>query len=106
MTTPKGSQAQRSAALNGAIRGRQAGLHGAFADQPHIAVGPDSVWVSFGSYPSLRSLSGVIQAFGAKVSGLGLFGSFSAPETGANASRVGDYGHTAVGPDGQVMVIY
>src|SRR6058998_3599054 len=37
-----------------------------FGDQPSIAVGPSSVWVSYTSVPS-----GEVQAFGAIVSGLG-----------------------------------
>src|SRR5712691_4729023 len=36
------------------------------ADQPSISAGPNSVWVSYTSFPST-----VVQAFGASVSGLG-----------------------------------
>ena len=71
------------------------------ADQPSIAVGPDSVWVSYASYPS-----GLIQAAGAHVRGLGDFGPFSSPETVPAPNGLGNYGDTAVGPDGEVLVIY
>ena len=70
-------------------------------DQPSIAVGPNSVWVSYTFFPGTQ-----IQAFGAPVTGLGQFGSFSAPESVPSPHGNGDYGDTAVGPDGQVMVTY
>jgi hypothetical protein len=47
-----------------------------------------------------------VQAFGANVSGLGSFGSFSALETVPTSNGQGDYGDTAVGPNGEVVVIY
>src|SRR6266700_3947577 len=71
------------------------------ADQPSISAGPNSVWVSYTSFPST-----VVQAFGASVTGLGTFGSFSATESVPTSAGRGDYGDTAVGPDGQVMVTY
>jgi hypothetical protein len=70
-------------------------------DQPSIAVGPNSVWVSFTDYPGTR-----VKAFGAPVTGLGQFGSFSAPESVPTSNGRGGYGDTAVGPNGQVMVTY
>src|SRR6266852_2647952 len=70
-------------------------------DQPSISAGAGSVWVSYTSFPST-----VIQAFGARVTGLGTFGSFSAPESVPTANGRGDFGDTAVGPNGQVMVTY
>jgi hypothetical protein len=70
-------------------------------DQPSISVGLDSVWVSYTSFPST-----VVQAFGASVTGLGTFGSFSPPESVPTSAGRGDYGDTAVGPNGQVMVTY
>jgi len=73
----------------------------ASGDQPSISVGPHSVWVSYTSYPST-----VVQASGASVSGLGQFGSFSAPQSVPTSDGRGNYGDTAVGPDGQVMVTY
>jgi hypothetical protein len=71
-----------------------------FGDQPSIAVGQNSVWVSFTASPGKQ-----IQAFGAPVTGLGQFGSFSAPENVPSPGN-GDYGDTTVGPAGQVMVTY
>jgi len=70
-------------------------------DQPSISAGAGSVWVSYTSFPST-----VVQAFGAHVTGLGKFGSFSAPESVPTSAGRGDYGDTAVGPNGQVMVTY
>ena len=70
-------------------------------DQPSIAVGPNSVWVSYTSIPS-----GEVQAFGASVSGLGSFGSFSALPTVPTSNGQGDFGDTAVGPNGEVVVTY
>jgi hypothetical protein len=69
-------------------------------DQPSIAVGPNSVWVSYTFFPGTQ-----IKAFGARVTGLGQFSSFSAPESVPSPGN-GDYGDTAVGPAGQVMVTY
>ena len=69
-------------------------------DQPSIAVGSNSVWVSYTRTPGNQ-----IQAFGGPVTGLGHFGSFSTPENVPSPGN-GDYGDTAVGPAGQVMVTY
>jgi hypothetical protein len=69
-------------------------------DQPSIAAGSNSVWVSYTRTPGKQ-----IQAFGAPVTGLGGFGSFSAPENVPSPGN-GDYGDTAVGQAGQVMVTY
>ena len=74
---------------------------GASADQPSIGVGQNSVWVSYTSYPS-----SVVQASGARVRGLGRFGRFTNPESVPTSAGRGNFGGTAVGPDGQVMVIY
>jgi len=71
------------------------------SDQPSIAVGPTSVWVSYTS-----EKSGEVQAFGASVTGLGAFGTFSAIETVPTSNGQGDYGDTSVGPNGEVVVIY
>src|SRR6201994_182284 len=76
------------------------------ADQPHIAVGPHSVWVSYASFATVASLKGFIQASGAPVSGLGRYGAFSWPETVPAPRGQNDYGGVAVGPDGQVTVIW
>jgi hypothetical protein len=71
------------------------------SDQPSISVGSNSVWVSWTRTPGNQ-----IQASGARVNGLGRFGSFSAPENVPSPGSNGDYGDTAVGPSGQVMVTY
>jgi hypothetical protein len=70
-------------------------------DQPSIAVGQNSVWISYTFFPGTQ-----IQAFGAPITGLGQFGSFTAPENVPSPHGNGDYGDTAVGPAGQVMVTY
>ena len=77
-----------------------ADLQTKLGDQPSIAVGPNSVWVSFTATPGKQ-----VQAFGARVTGLGSFDSFTAPENVPSPGN-GDYGDTAVGPAGQVMVTY
>jgi hypothetical protein len=71
------------------------------SDQPSIAVGPGSVWVSYSFFPGKQ-----MQAFGAPVTGLGQFGAFTAPENVPSPGSNGDYGDTAVGPNGQVMLTY
>ena len=78
-----------------------ADLQTKFGDQPSIASGPSSVWISFTASPGNQ-----IEAFGAPVTGLGQFGSFNAPELVPSPGGNGDYGDTAVGPAGQVMVTY
>ena len=70
-------------------------------DQPSIAVGQNSVWISYTFFPGTQ-----IQALGAPITGLGQFGSFTAPESVPSPHSNGDYGDTAVGPAGQVMVTY
>jgi hypothetical protein len=75
-------------------------LQTGFGDQPSIAVGANSVWVSFTSFPGTD-----IEAFGARVTGLGQFGAFTAPQSVPSHGK-GDYGDTAVGPEGQLMVTY
>ena len=71
------------------------------SDQPSIAVGADSVWVSYSFFPGKQ-----MQAFGAHVTGPGQYGAFTAPENVPSPGSNGDYGDTAVGPDGQVMLTY
>jgi hypothetical protein len=95
-TKPTGSRAPQGAA---AKRLHPKGTSS--ADQPSISAGPHSVWVSYTSYPST-----VVQASGASVSGLGRFGGFSAPQSVATSDGRGNFGDTAVGPEGQVMVTY
>jgi len=98
-TTPTGSKAPAGATPK-RLRPPRANPN-LLGDQPSISAGPNSVWVSYTSFPST-----VVQAFGASVSGLGQFGSFSAPESVPTSSGRGDYGDTSVGPNGQVMVTY
>ena len=69
-------------------------------DQPSISAGAGSVWISWTSF------DGSIQASGAPVTGLGQVGAFSAAQGIPGSTRFGDYGDTAVGPDGQVFVVY
>ena len=71
------------------------------ADQPSISAAAGSVWVSYTVYPST-----VVQASGADVTGLGEFGEFSKVQNVHTSFGKGNYGDTAVGPDGEVMVIY
>jgi hypothetical protein len=71
------------------------------SDQPSISAGANSVWVSYTFHYGKE-----IQAVGARVRGLGQFGRFTAPETLPSPDGNGDYGDTAVGPGGQVMVTY
>ncbi|MDP9344082.1 MAG: glycoside hydrolase [Actinomycetota bacterium] len=97
-TTPPGSAAINDAQ---ARRLNSPRAPGASADQPSISAGPGSVWVSYTSFPSV-----VVQAFGASVAGLGQFGTFTAPQSVPTNAGVGDYGDTAVGPGGQVLVTY
>jgi hypothetical protein len=96
-TKPTGSRAPKNAQPK-RLRG---GGKGATGDQPSIATGPNSVWVSYSSYPFT-----VIQASGASVTGLGQFGSFSPVQSVPTSTGRGNFGDTAVGPDGQVMVTY
>jgi hypothetical protein len=69
-------------------------------DQPSISTGANSVWVSWTSF------DGTIQASGASINGLGQVGAFSPAQKIPGANGSGDYGDTAVGPDGQVFVVY
>ena len=69
-------------------------------DQPSIAVGAGQVWSSWTSFSN-----GKIQASGAAVTGLGQVGPFTPAQT-AVGHTTGDFGDTAIGPDGQVMVTY
>jgi hypothetical protein len=71
------------------------------ADQPYLAVGPGSVWVSYASTPS-----GVVQAAGAKVTGRGRFGPFIKPQNVPTRMGRGDASGLAIGPHGQVLVTY
>jgi hypothetical protein len=69
-------------------------------DQPSIACGPGSVWISWTSF------DGPIQASGAAVTGLGQVGAFTPVQGITTGNPFGDYGDTAVGPDGQVFIVF
>jgi hypothetical protein len=70
-------------------------------DQPNMAVGPTSVWVSY------ANATGGISASGATDTGLGAasIGLFSAPRE-LPGSTFGNFGSIAIGPSGQVIVVY
>jgi hypothetical protein len=69
-------------------------------DQPSIAAAAGSVWISWTGF------DGSVQASGAPVTGLGQVGAFSPAQGISSGNRLGDYGDTAIGPDGQVFVVY
>jgi hypothetical protein len=78
-------------------------------DQPTVAVGPGqngvggSVWVLF-NQPINNGNTDVLKLAGASVTGLGSTVSFGTPATVPSGS--GSYGDVAVGPSGQVMIVY
>lgn len=69
-------------------------------DQPSVAAATGSLWVSWTSFSS-----GIVQAAGAPVAGLGQVGAFGPPQTTVGHNK-GDYGDTVIGPNGQVMLVY
>src|SRR5439155_17665289 len=69
-------------------------------DQPSIAAGAGSVWISW------TASDGSIQASGAPVTGLGQVGAFTPAQGIASGNRLGDYGDTAIGPNGEVFVVF
>ena len=77
---------------------------GGFFDQPDLATGAGSVWVSASVNNGVNTTFGMYAA-GAPVTGLGNVGTFITPEfvTGSAGGNVGDI---AIGPSGQVMVAY
>jgi len=84
-----------------ATKGTRFWSRAASSDQPSIATGAGSVWITYTSEPSV-----VVQAAGAPVTGLGVYGSFGAPQSVPTTTGKGDYGDIAIGPSGQVLVIY
>ncbi|HJT78478.1 MAG TPA: sialidase family protein, partial [Gemmataceae bacterium] len=72
---------------------------GGTPDQPSIAVGAGSVWLSW------TDSGGNIEAVGARVTGQGAVGAFPAPQVLPDSAN-GDFGGIAVGPTGQVLVTY
>lgn len=75
--------------------------HGQAVDQPFVATGPGSVWVSYAN-----AASGVVQAAGARVTGRGGYGKFSPPRSIPTRHGYGGASSLAIGPHGQVLVIY
>ncbi len=67
-------------------------------DQPNIAAGAGSLWVSY------TNENGDVEAAGATVTGLGSVGAFSRQVL--PGSNGGDFGDIAIGPTGQVVVTY
>lgn len=68
------------------------------ADQPTIATGANSVWITYNdTFP---------MATGAPVTGLGQVGQFNTPEFIFNATNDGNFGDIAIGPNGEVLVAY
>jgi hypothetical protein len=73
---------------------------GANVDQPTVAVGAGSVWVTWNK-------AGTIYARGAAVTGLNTIGAFNAIQAAPNSNTVsGQFGDLAIGPSGQVTVSY
>ena len=66
-------------------------------DQPTVVAGVNSVWVTW------RDDSGGIAARGRSVTGPLTFGAWGAEQ---DISTVGNYGDIAIGPAGEVMVVY
>src|SRR5204862_4723337 len=73
-------------------------------DQPSVATGPSavagqgSVWITY------TDSSGRLVVRGAAVTGLGAIGSFGSAQVAPGPG--GDFGDIAIGPTGQVMVVY
>jgi len=82
---------------NGGNSFTQIGSFSGGVDQPTITAGANSVWVCY-------NLSGSMVARGASVSGLGVVGAFSGVLTVPSAT--GSFGDIAIGPSGQVMLVY
>src|SRR5262249_54758832 len=70
-------------------------------DQPAIAVGAGSVWITFNN--------GDVEAAGAPVTGRGAIGNFTPVEAAPgsqSATFSGNFGDIAIGPHGEVLVTY
>ncbi len=73
---------------------------GALVDQPSVAAGANSVWITF------ANLAGeAVMAIGAPVMGRGEIGEFAAPQAVPNSVN-GNFGNIAIGPSGQVLVSF
>ena len=100
-TAPRASTAPTAQPVARALASQPDRFSTHVADRPSVSVGPHSVWVDY-----TNVLTGQIQASGAKVTGRDGFGSFSPPESVPTRHGRGDFGGLAVGPRGQVLVIY
>lgn len=74
---------------------------GAGVDQPTVATGPGSVWVTWKQFSQHQ----LVRVRGASVLGLGRIGAWG-PSVGVPGSRDGTFGDIVVGPRGQVLVTY
>jgi hypothetical protein len=72
------------------------------ADQPSLATGPHGTWFVYKLFGTGGKL---LQVRGLPVTGLGQFGSLSAPQT-VPGSKYGSFGDIAVGQNGQVLTTY
>lgn len=70
------------------------------ADQSTVTTGANSVWITYAN-----TSDGYVYARGAPVTGLGTVGAFNAPVK-LSSSLNGNFGDIAIGPNGQVMVVY
>lgn len=77
----------------------------ASGDQPTITTGAGTVWVTYTSF-SNTSNAYAVQAAGGAVAADGTTSGWTVPETVPSQQGRGDYGDIAVGPRGQVFVIY
>lgn len=75
-------------------------------DHPAVAVGAGTVWVEWANInPAPMSNPNFVFAAGAKVTGLGAVGAFTAPLSIPNSAD-GNFGNISVGPSGQVLVSF
>jgi hypothetical protein len=81
----------------GGEKEREPSPKGSSVDQPTIVAGEGSVWLTWNN-------NGIMQASGARVSGLGQVGTFS-KRRDIPKSRDCSFGDIAIGPDGQVFEV-
>ena len=92
---PKAGLRPRGSAAPQATRGACTGL-----DQPKVATGAGAVWISVSDFDAADMI-----AAGAPVTGRGQVGAW-VPTQALPGSAVGDFGGMAIGPGGQVYVVY
>ena len=81
----------------GGEKEREPSVKGSSVDQPTIVAGQGSVWLTWNN-------NGIMQASGARVSGLGQVGKFSKRQD-IPKSRDCSFGDIAIGPEGQVFEV-